>query len=134
MRNIAATIELDASPERVWSVLSDVDDYVNWNPFITSLAGRLSVGEKLVVRIKPPDGRPMTFHPTVTEVEPGLRLAWLGHLGVPGIFDGTHTFTLAPLPDGRTQLVQSESFSGVLSFIAGRLLARTQAGFDGMHQ
>jgi hypothetical protein len=52
---------------------------------------------------------------------------------LPGLFDGAHTFTLTPLPNGRTQLVQSESFSGVLVWISRGLLAKTAAGFEAMH-
>jgi hypothetical protein len=75
----------------------------------------------------------MSFNPRVTDVQPPHKLAWLGNLGVPGLFDGAHTFTLTPLPNGRTQLVQSERFSGVFVGISGRLLIKTQAGFEAMH-
>src|SRR4051812_42918848 len=88
MRHITATVDLDASPERVWAVLADTGRYPAWNPFITRIAGTLAVGEKLDIRIAPPGGKPMSFHPTVTDVQPLLRLAWLGHLGFPGLFDG----------------------------------------------
>jgi hypothetical protein len=100
---------------------------------VTSLTGTLAVGEKLDIRIAPPGGKPMSFHPTVTDVQPSLRLAWLGHLGFPGLFDGAHTFTLSPLANGRSQLVQSEEFSGVLVGISRKLLTKTQAGFEAMH-
>ena len=45
----------------------------------------------------------MTFKPRVTVVEPGRRLEWLGTMGIPGLFDGRHSFTLTPLADGRTR-------------------------------
>jgi len=133
MRHITATVDLDASPERVWAVLADTGRYPAWNPFITRIAGTLAVGEKLDIRIAPPGGKSMSFHPTVTDVQPLLRLAWLGHLGFPGLFDGAHSFTLSPLPNGRTQLVQSEQFTGVLVGISRKLLTKTQAGFEAMH-
>jgi hypothetical protein len=75
----------------------------------------------------------MRFRPTVTDFEPPFRLAWLGHLGIPGLFDGAHTFTLTPLPKGRTQLVQSEQFRGLFVGISRTLLTKTQAGFGAMH-
>jgi len=134
MRHVSATVELDASPERVWAVLVDTAGQAAWNPFITSITGTLAVGERLTVRIAPPGGKPMTFRPTVTDVQPPHHLAWLGHLGIPGLFDGAHTFALTPLPGGRTQLVQSEQFSGALVWISRSLLAKTQAGFEAMHR
>ena len=133
MRNISATVDLDATPDRVWAVLTDTAKYSTWNPFITKLGGTLAVGQKLDIRIVPPGGKPMSFRPTVTDLQPAHRLAWLGHLGFPGLFDGAHTFTLTPIANGRTQLVQTENFSGVLVWISRGLLAKTAAGLEAMH-
>ena len=134
MRQITATVEIDASPDRVWAVLTDTAKHSTWNPFITKMAGTLAVGQKLEIRIAPPGGKPMSFHPTVTEVQPPHRLAWLGHLGFRGLFDGAHAFTLTPIANGRTQLVQTEDFSGVLVWISRGLLTKTAAGFEAMHE
>jgi hypothetical protein len=134
MRTVTSTIDLDASPEEIWRVLTDTGAHADWNPFITELHGTLEVGKRIDVRIAPPGARPMSFHPTVTEVEPGRKLAWLGHLVFPGLFDGAHSFTLTPLPGGRTRLVQSETFRGLLVGFSGHLLHNTGAGFTAMNE
>ena len=133
MRTVTSSIDLDAPPQRVWDVLMDTPEYASWNPFITRLQGDLEVGSKLGARIAPPGSKPRTFAPTVTEVDSARRLAWLGRFVVPGVFDGAHSFTLEPLPNGRTRLVQSERFTGVLVWFAGKLLRNTAAGFDAMN-
>ena len=75
------------------------------------------------------------MHPTVTECEPGRVLAWLGRLGLPGVFDGAHRFALEPVGGGRTRFVQSERFSGVLvPFFRRSLRTHTRAGFEAMNQ
>jgi hypothetical protein len=134
MRTVTSTIDLDASPAEVWQVLTDTGAHADWNPFITELRGTLEVGNRIDVRIAPPGARPMSFRPTVTEVEPGRKLAWLGHLAFPGLFDGAHSFTLMPLPGGRTRLVQSETFRGLLVGFSGHLLHNTEAGFTAMNE
>jgi len=134
MRTVTSTIELDARPDEIWHALTDTAVHSDWNPFITELHGDLAVGNRIDVRIAPPGGKPMSFRPTVTDVEPGRKLAWLGHFLVPGLFDGAHVFTLEPLPDGRTRLVQSETFRGLLVGLAGRLLDNTGAGFAAMNE
>lgn len=133
MRTITTTIELDATAEEVWDVLTDTAAYPRWNPFITRLDGTLEVGSRVQLRIAPPGGKPMVFRPIITVVEPGHRLAWLGRLLIPGLFDGAHSFTLQPTDDGRTRLVHSESFGGVLVWFAGSLLEDTTAGFEAMN-
>jgi hypothetical protein len=68
----------------------------------------------------------MTVKPRVTVVEPYQRLEWLGTMGIPGLFDGRHSFTLTPLGEGRTRLVQAEAFSGALIPLTGRPLSKTE--------
>ena len=53
-RELHTEIEIDATPERVWSVLMDFGSYGEWNPFVTSIAGDTSEGGKLQVRLEPP--------------------------------------------------------------------------------
>ena len=132
-KELEATIEIDAGAERVWAVLTDFDSYPDWNPFITHLSGRAGVGEKLHVRMQPPGGRAVTFHPTVRAADAPRELRWFGRLIVPGLFDGEHTFRLEPLADGRVRFVQHERFSGVLVPLLGRVLRQTQEGFARMN-
>ena len=117
----------------MWTTLTALDEYHHWNPFITSAAGVLEVGERLDLTIRPPGARPMRFKPWVTAVEPHRYIEWLGRLVVPGVFDGRHSFTLTSLAGGRTLLQQSETFSGALVPFSGSVLARTRDGFHAMN-
>ena len=126
-------VEIDATPETVWAVLTDLAAYHEWNPFITSAEGSAAVGEKLVNRLDPPGGRAMTFKPTVTAVEDQRVFEWLGRLGLPGIFDGRHRFELVPT-DGGTRLIHTEHFKGALvPFMKKSLDSQTVAGFEAMN-
>jgi hypothetical protein len=134
MRVLRKEIEIDAPPERVWLVLTDLGSYAEWNPFIQRIAGRLEKGAHLEVRIAPPDGRAMTFKPAVQEVEEGRELRWLGRFLLPGLFDGEHSLRIEPLADGRSRFVQSERFNGLLVGLFGRTLAKTERGFEQMNE
>lgn len=133
MKRIETHLDLPATPPIVWKHLLDTSSYTSWNPFITSLTGDLEVGQRLRVRIVPVGGKPMTFKPRVTVIEPNSRLEWLGTLGIPGLFDGRHSFTLSPTGVAATRFVQAEEFSGALIPFTGKLLARTEAGFEAMN-
>lgn len=133
-KNIHTTIDIEASPDAVWSVLVDLERYEDWNPFVTTASGRVVVGDRLMNQIQPPGGKGMTIKPTVTEVEQERVFEWLGHLGVRGIFDGRHRFELEPLPSGGTRLVHSEEFGGVASGLLLRFIRDdTVAGFEAMN-
>ncbi|ELZ03772.1 polyketide cyclase/dehydrase [Natrialba aegyptia DSM 13077] len=107
--------DIDAPPAVVWDVLLEFDSYPEWNPFVRSIEGDPAVEAELEVRIEPPESRGMTFTPVVVAVEENRRLAWLGRLGVPFIFDGYHEFHLDPIDGGdRTRLLHRETFRGIL--------------------
>jgi hypothetical protein len=134
MKKIQAVIEIDAPTETVWAELSAVSVYAEWNPFITRFEGAPVAGTRVAVRIAPPGGRSMAFRPTITDVEDGKRLEWLGRMGLPGIFDGRHSFHLEAIGDDRTRLTQAEEFRGVLAPLAGSMLEKTRAGFEAMNE
>jgi hypothetical protein len=131
---IRTEIDIEAPPEQVWAHLVDLPAWGDWNPFITSAEGAAEVGRKLSLRMVPPGGRPIPIRPTVTDVSERAAFEWLGHLGVPGLFDGRHRFELAPTGSG-THLVQREWFSGVLVRPLRRWLdGSIRAGFEAMNE
>ena len=85
MTSIERSIVIPAPAAIVWATLTDTGRYGSWNPFIREFTGELRPGAKIRVRISPPGGRAMSFTPTLTAVDDGRRLEWLGHLGVPGL-------------------------------------------------
>jgi hypothetical protein len=105
----------------------------SWNPFIKSISGNLAQGARLSVHIVPPGSSGMHFKPTILTVRPERELRWLGHLFVPGIFDGEHYFLLEPIENDRTRFTQSEKFSGLLVGLLGGTLATTSTGFKAMN-
>lgn len=126
---VTNTADIPAPPEAVWDVLTDFAAYGEWNPFMDRIEGTPQVGTKLRVHMTPPGGRGMTFRPTVLAAVPGRELRWLGRLGVRGLFDGEHFFTLAPDGNGGTRLTQGETFSGALVALMRGSVSGAEAGF-----
>ena len=131
--DLCTAIDIEADPELVWPHLTDLAAYAEWNPFITAATGEVAPGRRLSLRMEPPGGRAVTFRPHVTAVSAASTLEWLGHLGVPGLFDGRHRFDLIPTETG-TRLIQRETFTGLLVRPIRRTLDRgTVAGFEAMN-
>ena len=64
----------------------------------------------------------------------GLGQLVLGRLGIPGIFDGRHHFSLTPTDRG-THLEQSETFTGILTALLLRMVGEdTENGFRAMNE
>jgi hypothetical protein len=135
-RQLHAEVEVQASPDRVWEVLTDFAAYHEWNPFIVEAAGQAVVGSRLELHMRPAGRRRTTaFRPEVLEADPGRRLRWLGRLLLPGLFDGEHRFTIEPIGPGRVRLAQHEEFRGLLAPLILALIAKpTLASFQQMNQ
>jgi hypothetical protein len=134
MRSIRKEIEIDATPEEVWEVLTDFAAYGEWNPFITSIETSGVVGERLRATLSLGGGRPMTLTPTLLVNDPAREFRWLGSMGVRGLFDGEHSFELEPTGSG-TRLIHAERFTGILARAMLALVGRkTSAGFVAMNQ
>jgi hypothetical protein len=131
---ISASIEIEATPERVWSVLTDLDAYDEWNPFIISSSGTVRVGSTLTNTMRDVTGE-TTFTPKVLTVTSGRELRWLGRVGPGAVFDGEHTFLIEPIGRDRTRLTQTERFTGVLvPFFRGQLHDNTLPQFRAMNE
>jgi len=134
VRQIQTSIDIVASPTRVWSVLTDFRAYATWNPFITSIDGKPQPGTQLRVTIALPGRRPMTFRAVVLTATPRRVLRWRGRLLMPGLFDGEHAFQLELLSTAGCRLHHTERFSGLLVGLTGRsLLDATREGFEAMN-
>jgi hypothetical protein len=134
-KRIKDTVEIDASPERVWRLLTTFEAYPEWNRFIRYVKGEPKIGTRLEVSIQPPGGREMTFRPTVTVVEPGRELRWRGRLWAPCVFTGVHFFRIELTVDNRVKFTQAEKFFGLLvPFTGKRLYETTLAGFRQMNE
>jgi hypothetical protein len=135
MKELHSEIEIDAPAERVWHLLTDFASYPRWNPFIRRISGEPARGERLEARIEPPGGLGMTFKPKVLNAEPNRKLRWLGHLLVPGLFDGEHSFAIEPLEENRVRFIQREAFKGLLVPLFARSLeTNTQRGIEEMNR
>lgn len=134
MKQIETEILIEAAPEKVWEVLTDFEKHPDWNPFIKSIKGEKSVGKKLKVSIKPPDGAGMVFNPVVLKYEENKEFRWKGKLGIKGIFDGEHYFILNKTENGNTKFVHGEKFSGILAALMGKTLDKTKDGFKLMNE
>ena len=136
MRELRTEIEFEGTPQEVWDVLADLPAYREWNPFIKKIDGEPRTGTNLEVRMEPKGERAMTFRPTVLTVEPGRELKWIGHLLIPGIFDGEHRWLIEEIEPGRVRFTQSERFGGILVPLLWKKLrdGGTAKGFRAMNE
>jgi len=82
-RETAVEIDIRAQPEDVWSILVNAADYPKWSSTITSLEGRIALGEKIALKSILDEKR--TFKLKVLELEAPIhgngRMVWGDAMG-----------------------------------------------------
>ena len=117
---------INASPERIWELLTDAPGYSDWNPAVVSLDGTIAAGEKIkLVSIV----SPRTFTLKVAELTPPRRMVWAD--GMPlGLFKGERTYTLTPKDSGETEFSMVEEFTGPLAPLITKTIPDMTESFD----
>jgi hypothetical protein len=134
MIEVKAATEIDAPAETVWSVLTALEQFKAWNPFIRDARGTTEVGGEVQVQVRTSLGIPLAFHAKVLSRADNRELHWLGHVAAPWLASGEHWFTIEPIDERRVRFVQRETFSGLLPWLGARLLRReAKRGFEAMN-
>lgn len=113
---INAVTHIAASPEEVWSVLSDLAGYDRWHPSLrfVDVPTAILPGTKLQAWVKPAteidgESKDGNYEFTVLDSEVQRLIAWEG--GIPDVLTGRHSFALEPY-DGGTRFTETEVFTG----------------------
>jgi hypothetical protein len=134
LRSIVTVVDINAPGDRVWQVLTDLNGYRDWNPFLTSASGVVAPGGRITISAKV-GNRTITFHPRISAVEPGKKLAWVGRLLSPEFFEGEYQFEVIAVDQSHTRVIQSEHFKGMLvAALWGRSSAPLLEGFRAMNE
>jgi len=110
--------DIRATPEKVWSLLTNAARFPEWNTTVTRIGGTIALGERLAIQV--PVAPKRTFKPRVVAFTPNREMQWSD--GVMPMFRGVRTFTLTPQDEGITTFTITEVFTGVmLPMIKGSL-------------
>jgi uncharacterized protein YndB with AHSA1/START domain len=111
MRSYEASSLIQATPERVWSILTDAAAWPNWDSGVTKVDGRVALGEKLTVAVEANPGR--SFPVKVVQLSTPERMVFLGGMPVK-LFTGRRTYSLVPEGNG-TRFTMREEYTGPLA-------------------
>ena len=132
MKELRTEIEIQASPEKVWQILTDLAKYPEWNPLITRAIGKATVGARVDITV-PSGSKEMILHCTVAKAEPNRELCWKYHVILPNLFRGEHSFIVEPMGTNRVRFVDREIFNGLLVPLQAKDIdTNSKRGFEEM--
>lgn len=127
MKAYEAAALIAASPDAIWTILTDAPSYSVWDSGVDKVDGRIAPGETITVYSQASPGR--AFPVKVTDFTPGRLMRWSG--GMPlGLFKGERTFTLTPQGNGATRFSVREEYTGPLLGLMWRSMPDLQPSFD----
>src|SRR6476620_8808743 len=124
MRTFSTAIEIAASTDRVWQVMSDTDRWHEWTPSVTSvkrLGGRpFVVGTRAMIR--QPKFPPALWR--VTEIDRGRSFSWVST--APGLRVTGHHAVESTATGSRAilSLRMEGLFAGVFGWLTGAITER----------
>jgi len=115
-------IEINASPEEVWSVLTDWDKLKEWSSsFIGISTARMIKGERFVSYFKNPlTGGILEYEHVCSEYEEGRKFGWSGD--IIGKIQDHHIYSIEPTQSGTSLFKQEDGLHGhhsrLMNFLA----------------
>ncbi len=126
MKYYEASATINATPDRIWKVLTDASGLSEWDSGVERIEGTIAPGEKIKVYSDARPGRAIAVK--VVEFEPGRRMVWRG--GMPlGLFTGERTYTLSAT-DGGTEFHMREEYTGPMLGMIWKSMPDMQPSFD----
>jgi len=108
-------IDIHASAQRVWSLLTNAAGFPRWNSTVTRIDGEIRDGGRLVVHVP---GSERTFTPTISGFVSMKHMVWTG--GFAPMFKGVRVFALTARENASTNFAMEETFSGLMLPLIGR--------------
>jgi uncharacterized protein YndB with AHSA1/START domain len=116
-----------ATPEKVWSVLVEGDQWPNWDSGVASVDGTIAPGKKIKIQSKVAPGR--TFPVKVTRFDSPGSMEFTG--GMPlGLFRGVRTYTLTADKSGGTLFTMREEYTGPMAASIGKSIPDLNPSFE----
>lgn len=106
-------LEIQAAPEKVWEVLTDLAKHSEWNPLIYRAEGTIAVGQKVELSARTAS-LDMNFSCLVVRVHPNREIKWIWHVVFPILFRGEHLFKIEPIDEESVRFIDREIFKGIL--------------------
>ena len=84
-RVVITEIVISASPDKVWNVLANIDEWKNWSPIIKDSEGKAAQGARLIITMISDEGKTgkpgPKYEPTITIFKPFENITWTASMG-----------------------------------------------------
>ena len=123
---IAVTKSIEAPAPTVWNLLTDLSAQSKWNSTVTSIEGKVALGERVSFRV--PEAPGQTFREKVVAYDEAKSMVW--RLNRWPLLVGERKYQLTPGPRGSIELTIDEVLQGLLLPLIAKSLPDFGAMFE----
>lgn len=130
---LTETLEIAAPAATVWTVITDLDRYPDWNPFVVACRSTLQPGSPIDMRVRVLPFVAQPQRETIFEHEPGRLLSYgIGPMPL-GALASRRSHAVEPAGPERARYVSDFRLDGWLApVVQGLFGRRLAAGFAAM--
>jgi hypothetical protein len=123
---------LQAPPDAIWAVISDINGWGEWNPLYTRAEGVLRIGAQLDLDLALPGQKVRAIRPAIVDWVPNEQILWrLSMMG--GLVKTLRYIEIEKLSETGCIFANGELFEGPLGpTVARRMRREIRAGFAAM--
>lgn len=117
---ITREIHINAPKDKVWAIISDINNWSQSTTAINQSSGTLALGAELSITMRGHEAGPdgiyndgPSYKPKITELNDGTSFRWRAKMGASIIFTNDKFLMLEEI-EGGTKLTHTEYFSGMM--------------------
>ena len=107
-------IEIRGHIEVLWGILSDWENYSDWNPLIYRIDGKMVIGNRIIIHVKNTK-EDRTFRCKVSRVNKSFLFAWKFSMPLPFLYRGENIFSVESIDERNSRFIDREVFKGLLA-------------------
>ncbi|OUS00595.1 hypothetical protein A9Q81_10440 [Gammaproteobacteria bacterium 42_54_T18] len=131
MKGIKTEITINAPKEKIWALLSDLDNYQNWNNIITNVKSSLQVDRGFRFKIDI-FGQAVPMTAKVHRADENQYLGWGNDYQswVKMILAAHHYFEIIEISESQCKFVHAEQFYGVVPFVLWPIINKMGKSYE----
>lgn len=116
MQTIQTEIEIQAPPEKVWSIITDIDNWHVWNPTVNASSGNAALGESVsITMMSKEEGKDgPKYSPKIIQMDEPKYFQWRAHMMAGFVFTNDKIIELEATETG-TKVTHKETFKGLMA-------------------
>ncbi len=133
---VKTEINISAPPDKVWSIITDINKWQDWSPIINASQGESSIGSKLsITMMSKEEGKDgPKYNPVITELKQPNYFLWRAHMMSELVFTNEKIFEMKETATG-THLTHTETFKGLMApLMAGSVEENVPGMLDSMNK